>query len=157
MSSAQRKLRDVESISYFIHVTVSDVDQQLNERLCVRIEKYLRGSAEQLIIATLNTVPTTFDFSCAIRYPIAIKRDNLLRKIRTNHIPLCFEEADIGKRTVHVDVEPIESEDGSAFERQHGLWSNDPPWNIIYKGPGAASSLYISLIGRRLPLPFQFP
>jgi hypothetical protein len=157
MSSAQRKLRDVESISYFIHITVSDVDQQLNERLCVRIEKYLRGSAEQLIIATLNTVPTTFDFSCAIRYPIAIKRENLRRKIRSIQIPLCFEEPGIGKRTVHVDVEPIESEDGSAFERQHGLWSNNPPWNIIYKGPGAASSLYISLIGRRLPLPFQFP
>jgi hypothetical protein len=156
MSSVQLKLPksgNVRSTLFLIHVTVSDVDQQLIGRLCPRIEGYLRRGAEWLIIAT-NTVPTRFDFSCAIRYRKAARRSTLRSHIRYHCISPCFklEGQSIGNRIMHVDVEPI---DDSAFNRHRDMWKNNQPWNVIYEGPGAPSGLYIPLIGSRLQ-PLQF-
>ena len=69
--------KDIAATSYIIRVTVSGVNFVLIERLTVTIERYLRISAEDILIARNNVLSSTFDLSCLIRYPKLIKKRNL--------------------------------------------------------------------------------
>ena len=124
--------KDIAATSYIIRITVSGVNFVLIERLTVTIERYLRISAEDILIARNNALSNTFDLSCLIRYPKLIKKRKLQENLHSWHIKPCFgEKGDIGVRTVHVDAKPFEHLNNSAFQSRYELWSA-PPWSLVY-------------------------
>ena len=145
---------DITSIAYQINITVDDVQPAHIARLVESIARYLKGSAQRVIVATNKTFPTKFDLVCAIRYPIPFKKTALKKYLRFRAIPPCFGEGKLEGRTVHVDVKPLENLDDSTFDRLRALWSG-APWILEFEGhgssvvrasaPGLQSSLSLSL------------
>ena len=129
---------DTTSISYQINITVDDVQPTHIDRLVEAIERYLKGAAQRIIIATNQTFPAKFDLACAIRYPIPFSKKALKNYLRSVAIPSCFGEGKLEGRAVRVDVKPLENLDDSVFDRYKALWSG-PPWKLEFEGYGSSA------------------
>jgi hypothetical protein len=129
---------DVESISFQINITVRDADQETFDRLTTTIERMLRKQSVSVLIARNETYSTILDLTCAIIYPKLKKQSSVTRNVRSEYIPPCFksEGMKIEKKNITVSAVPIEPFDDSALCKMHSLWSQ-PPWTMIYAGPGA--------------------
>ena len=147
---------DVISSSFHINITVCDLDQEMIHRLTTRIERILRKTAVTVLIAQNVSYSTRLDLTCAIIYPEPAKQKNVIESIRKKHIASCFPEGmKIGgkQRILVVTAAPINTFDNSAFWKMHSFWSQ-PPWTMIYAGPGAAAGRVARREGLRFPLTF---
>ena len=124
-------------IAYSIDIKVDDVELVHIKRLTEKVERYLRGGAQRVIIATNQTEPTKFDLTCAIRYPTAFNKRALQEYLRFRAIAPCFGEGKLEGRAVHVHVKPLDNLDDSTFDRLRALWS-DPPWKLEFEGHGSS-------------------
>ena len=89
-----------------------------------------------------------FNATCAVIYPEPAKQKNVIKNIRSKHIPSCFPDGmNIARRKIVVSATSIEPFGDTGFLNMQYLWSK-PPWTMIYAGPGLARRA-----GSRVPLP----
>jgi hypothetical protein len=143
---------DVISSSFLINITVQCVDQETIDRITTTIERMLRKQAVTVLIAKNETYSRRLDLTCAISYPDPAKQKLVIRNIRSQYIPSCFPEGTrIERKTLAVFAAPMELFDNSAFWKMHSLWSQ-PPWTMIYAGPGAQAGRVERREGPKLDL-----
>jgi len=143
---------DVISSSFQINITVQCVDQETIDRMTTKIERMLRQQAVTVLIAKNETYSRRLDLTCAIIYPNPAKQKLVIRNIRSKYIPSCFPEGTrIERKTLAVSAAPIEPFDIPAFWKMHSIWSQ-PPWTMVYAGPGAQAGRVERREGPKLDL-----
>jgi len=120
--------------------------------MTTKIERMLRQQAVTVLIAKNETYSRRLDLTCAIIYPNPAKQKLVIRNIRSKYIPSCFPKGmRIERTTLAVSAAPIEPFDIPAFWKMHSLWSQ-PPWTMIYAGPGAQAGRVERREGPKLDL-----
>jgi hypothetical protein len=135
--------RDITSRSYFINITVSDVNP-------VHIDRLSRKGAESILLATNNTVSANFDCACAVRCPTVVNKKALQDSLRSRHILPCVWEAAWQEPSATGSCMWTQSQP-RAIRGLADLWSRSP-WTMIYEGAGTAAGRTAS--GLHIQLPF---